>query len=419
MASTDVSPGRDSPGRDSPGRGSPGRGSPGRGSPGRDGAAAASLPAQWRVWRDNRPPAQNVHLDTAAAGRSSMATLRASAVHAERESVLGAYVAQAEADPVVEAGRADLAQLLGVPADGLAFTHSASAALRTLLSAWPLPADSTVAVLPSEWGPNLAAISHHGLRLTEIATVADGAVDLADLERLLADSPPAFVHLTHVASHRALVQPVADAARLCRAAGVPLWVDAAQALGHVGTGCGADVVYATSRKWLAGPRGAGMLAVAERWWDRLEIRASPLARASLPAGAGPVRLLESGEAAIAARVGLCTAVQQYLETGPAEVHRRLAEVGRWTREALADLPGWEVTDNPATACAITALRATAGQDIEATRARLLARHAIVTTASIPARAPREMTEPTLRISPHVDCAPEDLAALRTALAEAE
>jgi hercynylcysteine S-oxide lyase len=53
------------------------------------------------------------------------------------------------------------------------------------------------------------------------------------------------------------VQPVAAAAALCRAAGVPLWVDAAQALGHVDAACGADAVYATSRKWLTGPRGVG------------------------------------------------------------------------------------------------------------------------------------------------------------------
>jgi len=66
-----------------------------------------------------------------------------------------------------------------------------------------------------------------------------GAVDLAALERMLAGARPAFVHLTQFTSHRGLVQPVAEAAALCRAAGVPLWVDAAQALGHVDTACGA------------------------------------------------------------------------------------------------------------------------------------------------------------------------------------
>ena len=65
--------------------------------------------------------------------------------------------------------------------------------------------------------------------------------------------------------------------------------------------------------------------------------------------------------------------------------------------------------------AIVALRAANGQDIAQTRARLLAEHGIVTTAGAVTRAPREMTEPLLRVSPHVDCTPEDLARLRHAL----
>ena len=94
---------------------------------------------------------------------------------------------------------------------------------------------------------------------------------------------------------------------------------------------------------------------------------------------------------------------------------RLAEVGRQTRETLADLPGWAVPTRVGAGSAITALRATNGQDVPAARARLLDEHGIVTTAGAVPRAPREMTEPLLRISPHVDCTPEDLTRLRQAL----
>ena len=217
--------------------------------------AGAGLDAQWQQWRDRRPPAQRLHMDTAAAGRTSNATRQASAAHAEREAEIGAYVAEAEAGPVLAAGRAELAGLLGVPPGGVAFTESGTAALAALLSAWPLQAGDTVAVAPSEWGPNLAAFGHHGLQPALLAVHGDGSLDLQALEGLLASAPPAFVHLTQVASHRCLVQPVAEAAALCRAAGVPLWVDAAQAVGHVDVASGADVLHATSRKWLTGPRG--------------------------------------------------------------------------------------------------------------------------------------------------------------------
>ncbi len=36
---------------------------------------------------------------------------------------------------------------------------------------------------------------------------------------------------------------------------MPVWVDAAQAVGHVASRVGATAVYGTSRKWLRGPDG--------------------------------------------------------------------------------------------------------------------------------------------------------------------
>ncbi len=378
-------------------------------------AQPAAAP-DWQDWRDRRPAPRGIHLDSAAAGRSSLATLAAAAAHAERESVAGAYVAQAEAGPVLEQGRADLAGLLGLPAGALAFTESASAARATLLAAWPVRAGDAVAVLPSEWGPNMSAFEERGLQLTEVPADDDGILSLAGLADLLAARPPTAVHLTQVASHRGLVQPVAAAAELCRAAGVPLWVDAAQAIGHVDTASGADAVYATSRKWLTGPRGVGMLAIAERWWDRLRLTSDPLVREHVPAGGSPMPLLESAEATIAGRVGLCTAVAEYLAAGPAHMHARLAAVGQLTRQVLADVPGWSVAGRTDAPSAITALRPQAGQDVAAIRNRLLAEHSILTTMASRHRAPREMHGPVLRVSPHVDCTLEDLATLRDVLA---
>ena len=220
------------------------------------------------------------------------------------------------------------------------------------------------------------------------------------------------MQLTQVASHRGLVQPVAEAAALCKAAGVPLWVDAAQAIGHVDAACGADVIYATSRKWLTGPRGVGLLGVAEPWWGSLKVRIP----AMLGGDAPPVRALESDEANAAGRVGLAEAVALHMAAGPDAVPARLAEVGRMTRKVLADLPGWEVVGDVDAPCSTTALRPLDGQDPVAVRRRLIDEHRIVTSASAVARAPREMTGPMLRVSGHLDCSAEDLGVLRAALA---
>jgi pyridoxal 5-phosphate dependent beta-lyase len=371
---------------------------------------------QWQSFRESRPLSTFTHLDSASAGRASRKTLSTVARYQEREAVAGAYVAAAEAAGVFAAGRATLAELLGVEAGGIAFVESATAALAVLLRAWPLTVGSTVAVLPSEWGPALDAFTDRGLRVSMLAVDGAGLVDLDALRQFVAITPPAFVHITLVASHRPLVQPAAAVVEICRAAGVPVWVDAAQALGHVDAACGADAIYATSRKWLCGPRGVGIIGVASSWWKKLRPRASEMDYNDLEPGDSPVLLLESREAHFAGRIGLCAAVGDHVSLGPAEVRSRLAAVGTMTRSALASVPGWEVVPAPDGAgSAITALRPVAGQKVALVRANLLAEHQIVTTAAIKARAPQEMKEPYLRISPHVDVTAEELEVLAKAL----
>ncbi len=300
----------------------------------------------WTQFRDSRPLSTFLHLDTAAAGRSSRKTLATIAGYHEREAVAGGYVAAVEASGVIAAGRTALAELLGVEAGGIAFVESATAALAVLLRTWPLMAGSTVAVLPSEWGPALDAFIDRGLRVAQLAVDGSGLIDLDALRQFVAMTPPAFVHLTLVASHRPLVQPVALAVEVCHAAGVPVWVDAAQALGHVDAACGADAIYATSRKWLCGPRGVGIIGVASSWWRKLRPRASEMDWDQLEADDSPVLLMESREAHFAGRIGLCAAVGEHVAMGPSSARARLGAVGEMTRSVLADAPGWEVVSGP-------------------------------------------------------------------------
>jgi pyridoxal 5-phosphate dependent beta-lyase len=369
----------------------------------------------WGTWRAARPGRAVLHLDTASAGRSSLATLAAMARHARLEAETGGYVAEEDARASLETLRHQLAGLMGTDADGLAFVESATAALVALVRAWPLAPGATVGVAPSEWGPNLEILEHHGLKTTPLEVDGAGVLDLDVLETRLRLDPPAVLLVDEVAAHRGLLQPTAEVVALGRAYGVPVWVDAAQAVGHVPL-AGGDAVLATSRKWLTGPRGVGMLAVASPYRDDLHV----LRPAKHP-GWPTVHHFESGEAHVAGRVGLAAAVREYVEAGPELVTDRLAEVGRLTREAVATVSGWAVAHPEAPAGATTSLVATAGQDVERSRAGLLDEHAILTTACLPWRAPLEMTPggpdaaPLLRLSPHVDLTDEDLERLCRAL----
>src|SRR4051794_25515003 len=219
----------------------------------------------------------------------------------------------------------------------VAFVESASAALTALLGAWQLPPGGRVACLPGEYAPNIAQLGAAGLVPEPMPVDALGRVDPDALERLLDSRPPAFVHLTQIGSHRGLLQPAAEVAFLCREAGVRLVVDAAQSLGHADVDVGADAVYFPSRKWLAGPRGVGVLCVR----PSLAAELTPL----LPIPGVPrAQLHESREAPVAGRVGLVVAVGEHLAAGPPLVRARLAALGGATRQLTDGAAGWSVVE---------------------------------------------------------------------------
>lgn len=367
----------------------------------------------WTMWRQARPARNVIHLDSAAAGCTPTAVLDAVAAFARREATDGAYVAAEGAAATTAGLRGDLAALLAVDADGIAFTESATTALAAALRVAPLQRGDVVAVASTEWGPNLTAFAAAGLTTRPLAVDGAGSIDPAALRRALADSPPAFVHVTHQASHRAVRHPLAAVAAVCRDAGVPLWVDVAQALGHGAVAVGADLAYGTSRKWLTGPRGVGFLAVAPSYREHVRLDGPTAPRP----GFGPLDGLESHEAHVAGRIGLATAVAAVRAIGTAAIGARLDEVGRMTRGRLAEVPGWELTDAVDAPGAITAVAPTGGQDVFAVRSRLLDEHGILTTPCATVRAPLDMDRPLLRISPHVDVTADELDALAAALTE--
>lgn len=368
------------------------------------------------VWRAARVASAYLHVDSGAAGRTSTATQRAVVAHAQAESERGAYVAQLEAEDELRALRADLGGLLGVGPEDLGFVESASMALAQLLACWPLSTGDVVACPPSEWGPNVAAFRDRGLRVVHLPVDGDGVVDVEALPALLDRVRPALVHLTVAAAHRALVQPAQAITAVCRSQGLPVLCDMAQALGQVPVHeIDADAVYGTGRKWLAGPRGVGFLSVR----PDIDVQLRPVWPALRPdvwPGEAPIaRRLEAREGHVAGRVGLAQAVREYLDLGPARLHAELGAVGGRTRRALVDLPGWTVCDQLDAPGAVTTLLPPPGLTPVQARARLLAEHRIVSTAAGIERAPGEMTQPTLRLTPHVDTDPEDLRRLSKAL----
>ncbi|SDG04685.1 pyridoxal 5-phosphate dependent beta-lyase [Sinosporangium album] len=346
-------------------------------------AATPSAGDVARVWRAARGAHPQGHLDAAGCGVPSDRVLDAMVAHLHREREVGGYAAV----PDMATPKAALAALVDARAQDVAFAESGTAAMAALLADWPLPAGARVGVTRAEYGPTVALLRRLAVRhrwtLVDVPLGDWSRLDLSGLGGVLAAGLDLLV-LSHIGSHRGVVQPAAGAAAMCRAAGVPLVLDVCQSAGHVDTrGVGAAAYVGTSRKWLAGPRGAGFSILPP----------------SEPGGAlRPAADYESYEGPIAARVGLGVAVLEHHALGPGAVHARLAALGGEARRILHGVGGWEVLEPLDEPSALVTLRPPAGSTAESAAASAAAAGLAVAVVP-PARAPGDMTVSLLRVSP--------------------
>ena len=108
----------------------------------------------------------------------------------------------------------------------------------------------------------LAALEAKGFRVSRVAVDADG---LVDAEALAAAITPetSLVSILWANNETGVVQPMAHLAALVRARGVPLHVDATQAIGKLAVrfdAVPADLLSASAHKF-NGPKGSGFLVV--------------------------------------------------------------------------------------------------------------------------------------------------------------
>jgi cysteine desulfurase len=163
---------------------------------------------------------------------------------------------------------------------------------------------------------------HEGAQVVWLDVDAQGRVDPSLVRAELAAHPgqTALVAVMWANNEVGTVQPVAEIAEVCAEAGVPLHVDAVQALGSIPLDAALPDTLAISAHKLGGPLGIGALIA------RRGLELTPLTH-----GGGQERQVRSGTADVPAMVGFAAAVDHVL----GDVAEHAARVAQLRDDLLA------------------------------------------------------------------------------------
>ncbi|SNS16586.1 cysteine desulfurase [Actinomadura meyerae] len=240
---------------------------------------------------------------------------------------------------LLDRARARVAGVLGARPDEVSFTSSGTQAVH-LAVLGGLQARRRVGrhlvVSAVEHSSVLHAAELHergGGEVTVVGVDRTGRVDPEDFAAAL--RPDTALACLQSANHEVgTVQPVAEAAEACRAARVPLFVDAAQSLGRADVPAGWSFLAGSAHKW-GGPAGVGVLAVRKgtRW------------RSPLPDDEREGRRVPGFEN-VPAIVAAAAALEAYRAEMAADAPRVSALVDRIRAEVARTVPDVEVVGDP-------------------------------------------------------------------------
>ncbi len=307
--------------------------------------------------RDTPGVEKVLHFNNAGAALMPTGVVDAIKNHIDLEAEIGGYEA---ADRTIDGDAHTydaIAQLINCQADEVAFVENATVgwcgAFYGLAQTFK-PGDRLLTA-QAEYGSNYIAYlqiaQRTGVQVEVIPDDETGALSVEALENMI-DERVKLISITHMPTNGGLTNPAAAIGRVAKAANIPYLLDACQTVGQMPIdveAIGCDMLTATGRKYLRGPRGTGFLYVRPAMADLFD---PPVLDNHSATWTGrdtyeirrDARRFENWENYTAGKIALGVAVDYALSWGMEAVYERILYLAGLFRARLADTPGITVRD---------------------------------------------------------------------------
>ncbi len=318
-----------------------------------------------KVRRETPGCANVLHFNNAGSSLMPAPVAEAVSGYLRRETEIGGYETVAERHAVLERFYDAAAALINCRPDEIAYVENATRAWDMAFYglARTFREGDRILTAEAEYASNyiayLQVAKERGVVVDVIPGDGSGQVSVNALADAI-DGRVRLITITHVPTNGGLVNPAAAIGRVARDAGIPFLLDACQSVGQMPVdveAIGCDMLSATGRKYLRGPRGTGFLYVRRGLLETIEPPLLDLHAAEWTARdtyeiRADARRFENFECFFAGKVGLGVAIDYARAREGEGAYARICGLAGTLRSRLSDIRGVTVRDIGREKCGI-------------------------------------------------------------------